>query len=671
MNRLVKIYLVLLGTWCVLKITDISFLSSLRFFTFWSVFILTVFFLFRFTRQFIRRLLWRIRRKLILSYIFIGFIPVSLLFVLFFLGFFIFMGQATSEMFNSALDSYVLQTKIESEKLVHLAEFTDPHTAIDRWYQELQPEDRKWLGTAEITIWNEGTQQVLKGKEAMSAPAWLHKKDFAALVLRDSTPWLAVIHQDQEKQRGMLMLVPLGQELLGLIKKKTDADIHYVPFSTDNNAQNELQQTLATTKNQPIWPVWWDFPVWWFSLPNQYDWQTGKKIVVLEVNGKEPDQQGLLILDDKGKGNKEINSGGKRIGAFWVSTNVSRVYNHIFARSTSLQKFIYAMMVAIAIFFLIIELISFLSGFLLARSITASVHNLFEGTERIKSGDLNYRIKVGAQDQLGELAMSFNNMTDSIKTLLAERTEKERLAESLRIARQLQQRLLPREITSIGGVQISTMNLPAEEVCGDYYDIIRNNENQMGIIIADVSGKGPSAALYMAEVKGVILSLSRQTVMPRDVLLEANRILAPTLDPRSFITVCYAMINERDKIMKLSRAGHNPVLHYSAQSATIEVVQPRGIGLGLGRDGIFEQSLEEIERKLCSGDVLVFYTDGLTEAMNAENQLYGLPRLSDILQQHIQDSAEDIKNAILNDLQSFLNRGLPQDDITLVLLKMQ
>jgi serine phosphatase RsbU (regulator of sigma subunit) len=263
-------------------------------------------------------------------------------------------------------------------------------------------------------------------------------------------------------------------------------------------------------------------------------------------------------------------------------------------------------------------------------------------------------------------------MTESIQNLLVERSEKERLAESLRIARQMQQKLLPQEITTASAhMEIATLNLPAQEVCGDYYDIIHKGENETGVIIADVSGKGPSAALYMAEVKGVILSLSRRTNVPKEVLLEANGILGPTLDSRNFITMTYALINDSGRTMRISRAGHNPILHYCAATGAIDVVQPSGIGLGMGKNGIFEKALEEVQRSLGNGDILVFYTDGLTEAMNEQNQLFGLSRLSQIILSHKDQGTDEIKNAVLTDLQHFLNNKLPQDDITLVLIKMR
>jgi len=675
MSRLFKIYLGMIAAWLLLVLIGGEWSESLRTLLRVSLFILTVYYAFRLTRKLLRKFLWRIRRKLILSYIFIGFVPYVLLFILVGLGFFIFMGQATSEMFQSNLDSYILQTRIEGQKLLHMTELMQGTQALQRWTEELSPEDAKWLDLAEISLTGPNGRTQLQGESSKELPEWVHERNFSGLVLRDSLPWIAAVQHDREKKRSIQMLVPVSSSLLEAIKNRTNADIHFLPFSASQSAENELKETLATSKKQPVWPVWWDIPVWWLSLPDQYDWSTGTKVSLFQLDkdkkGGPEDSKSLVVIDDDG----DIAAGKKedsdlRLGAFWVSTNLSRVYNHIFARSTALQKFVYGLMLGVAIFFLIIEFFSVIFGLLLARSITTSVHNLFEGTERIKKGDLNYKIKVHAHDQLGELAMSFNSMTESVQKLLVDSSEKERLAESLRIARQMQQNLLPRAITSVGAIQVATLNLPAQEVCGDYYDIIRKSNEEMAIVVADVSGKGPSAALYMAELKGVMLSVSRRTILPREVLIEANGILGPTLDSRNFITMTYAMINEPARIMKLSRAGHNPVLHYCAVRGEVHVLQPGGIGLGMGKNGSFERILEEVERKLDSGDILVFYTDGLTEAMNEMNQLYGLPRLSSIVVENKDKSTEEIKNAILTDLNGFLNRHEPQDDVTLVLLKM-
>ena len=154
-------------------------------------------------------------------------------------------------------------------------------------------------------------------------------------------------------------------------------------------------------------------------------------------------------------------------------------------------------------------------GGALARSITGSVHELFMGTERVRQGDLTHRIVVKTRDQLGELAESFNAMTASIEDLLQQAAEKRRLEEELRIARQIQMSLLPRGPLLMPGTDRGGACVPAREVGGDYYDFFPLGEQRFGLLIADVSGKGTSAALYMAELKGLMLSLSQIHHSPR------------------------------------------------------------------------------------------------------------------------------------------------------------
>src|SRR5207253_7612080 len=186
---------------------------------------------------------------------------------------------------------------------------------------------------------------------------------------------------------------------------------------------------------------------------------------------------------------------------------------------------------------LIIEAVALLMGLALARSITSSVHELFMGTERVRQGDFTHRIEIPSRDQLGELAQSFNQMTGSIEGLLQTAAEKKRLEEELRIAREIQMSLLPRGPIEFPGLTINALCVPAREVGGDYYDFFPLAGDRLGVLIADVAGKGTSAALYMAELKGVVLALSQTYDSPRDLLVEVNRIISENLGSRSFITV--------------------------------------------------------------------------------------------------------------------------------------
>src|SRR5262249_52171405 len=161
-----------------------------------------------------------------------------------------------------------------------------------------------------------------------------------------------------------------------------------------------------------------------------------------------------------------------------------------------------------------IQFVALVAGLTLAKSITGSVHELFVGTERVRQADFTHKISVKTDDQLGELAESFNSMTASIEDLLRQAAEKKRLEEELRIAHEIQMSLLPQGPLRVPGLSVTALCVPAREVGGDYYDFLTLDEDRLALLIADVSGKGTSAALYMAELKGLVLSLSRTYTSP-------------------------------------------------------------------------------------------------------------------------------------------------------------
>ena len=178
---------------------------------------------------------------------------------------------------------------------------------------------------------------------------------------------------------------------------------------------------------------------------------------------------------------------------------------------------------------------------------------------------------------------------------------------------------------------MAALCLPAAEVGGDYYDLLPLSETRMGVLVADVSGKGTSAALYMAELKGLVLSLSRIYESPARLLGEANRILAANMDPRSFITMTYAVVDTARRTMTYARAGHNPIIHLS--EGVTRVLTPAGLGLGHGpRRALRGDPRGGRGPAGRGGDVFLFFTDGLSEAMNGRAELFGERRLRDVLE---------------------------------------
>jgi sigma-B regulation protein RsbU (phosphoserine phosphatase) len=293
----------------------------------------------------------------------------------------------------------------------------------------------------------------------------------------------------------------------------------------------------------------------------------------------------------------------------------------------------------------------------------------------VRQGDFGHRIAVRARDQLGELADSFNLMTASIEDLLRQSAEKKRLEEEMRLARESQMSLLPRGPLEIPGMRVAAVCVPAREVGGDYYDVLPLPDGRVGMLIADVSGKGMSAALYMAELKGLILSLSQIHQSPRELLIAANRLISEHLDSRSFITMTYAVIDPAARTMTYARAGHTPLMYLPNSASTdgrARILVPDGMVLGLRLDNgeRFTSLLEEATLSLEPGDLLVFFTDGISEAMNDQAECFGEPRLGQLIEEHAHLSVEELRERILREIEAFVGGAPQHDDMTLILLEV-
>jgi serine phosphatase RsbU (regulator of sigma subunit) len=284
---------------------------------------------------------------------------------------------------------------------------------------------------------------------------------------------------------------------------------------------------------------------------------------------------------------------------------------------------------------------------------------------------------VRTKDQLGELADQFNQMTQSIEELLRQQDDKKRLEEELRIARQIQMSLLPRGVLSMPGLAVTALCIPAREVGGDYYDFFQLGDHRIGLLIADVSGKGTSAALYMAELKGLMLSLSETHQSPKALLVEVNRIISDNIDSKSFITMTYAVLDLHERTLVYARAGHTPLIYMPGggdERREAQVLAPSGLVVGLRIEGIaekFEELLEEKTQRVGAGDVFVLFTDGVTEAMNEDSDLFGEGRLSGLVEEHGHLPSEELRERILREVEAFVGGADQHDDLTMILLKIE
>ena len=251
--------------------------------------------------------------------------------------------------------------------------------------------------------------------------------------------------------------------------------------------------------------------------------------------------------------------------------------------------------------------------------------------------------------------------------LLEESIEKERLEKELDVAREIQRKIIPAKNPVFDKLEISSAFIPAFEVGGDYYDYFDIGQNKLAFVIADVSGKGISAAFIMAEIKGIFESLAKTIDSPREILIKANQILQRTLDRKSFVSAAYGVIDFEEERLQLARAGHCPILLLRNDLA--ENLRPSGLGLGLDFGSRFAETLDEVELNLQENDTIVLYTDGISESKNSKNEDFGDFQFQKILLENTNKSADDITNSVLKEITLFSSNNHQHDDITLVILK--
>ncbi len=262
---------------------------------------------------------------------------------------------------------------------------------------------------------------------------------------------------------------------------------------------------------------------------------------------------------------------------------------------------------------------------------------------------------------IGQAGMAIENAL-----LLNELTEQERLKRELEIARTVQNSLLPQSNPEIAGLDIDGLCIPATEIGGDYFDFFPLDNHTLGIAIADVTGKGTSAAFYMAVVKGIMLSLTPIFSSPQQLLCELNRSLFGTMDRKIFVTMIYGIFDIKKNKLTFARAGDNALIVKNKQNSKVESLTPLGIGLGLEEGIIFDKTISEQEVKFKPGDTFLFYTDGISEAMNLKRQEFGEDRLENIISQTNKQKSSNLREIIINEVNNFV-QGAPQhDDITMV-----
>lgn len=250
-----------------------------------------------------------------------------------------------------------------------------------------------------------------------------------------------------------------------------------------------------------------------------------------------------------------------------------------------------------------------------------------------------------------------------------EASEKRTIERELRTAREVQRILLPQTDPVVPGFRISGTNLPARIISGDYYDYIDLGDGKCGVVIADVSGKGVPAGLLMAMCRSVLRSVAGGEMSPSKALALVNRQLFPDIKEDMFISMAYGILDGAGGTLTLSRAGHDPALCFRSGSGAVESLRSPGLALGVDSGQVFERITKDQEVSLASGDCVLFYTDGVREAVDANEEEFGMERMAEVFRQAAPLGAEAVLSRMQEELRDFTGQSTQMDDITLVVIE--
>jgi sigma-B regulation protein RsbU (phosphoserine phosphatase) len=319
----------------------------------------------------------------------------------------------------------------------------------------------------------------------------------------------------------------------------------------------------------------------------------------------------------------------------------------------------------IGVLFLIIEAGALYVGVRMTRSITGSVSDLYRATQRVQAQDLSYRIRIARKDQLGELSSSFNSMTESVARAIDEQRRRERLENELAIAHEVQAQLFPRELPRLPGLELAAVCRAARTVSGDFYDFIPIGKSELGIIVADIAGKGISAALLMASLQAALRSQLLENGSGRRSTAEVvqclnQHLLISSPDDR-YATLFFAIYDSASRVLRYTNAGHLPPICFTANG--ISKLEEGGTVVGLFGDCEYEQGRVTIS----PGTLLMAYTDGLKEPENAYGEEFGSQRLIDEVMRHRNARLSTIADAVVGAVEDWAGTPERSDDMTVVL----
>jgi sigma-B regulation protein RsbU (phosphoserine phosphatase) len=324
-------------------------------------------------------------------------------------------------------------------------------------------------------------------------------------------------------------------------------------------------------------------------------------------------------------------------------------------------KEVLAFTIAVCLIFIFISLIL---NFLAGRSILHPIKEMMRVVDNVRDGDFHQRVSVLSNDELGDLGDGMNEMIEGL-------IERDQMRKSLYLAKEVQQALLPRSAPDINGLDIASTSVYCDETGGDYYDFFISDKpdaSRISVVVGDVSGHGISSALLMATARAFLRQRSAQPGKIAAVVSDVNRLLCHDVaDSGGFMTLFYLDIDRQNRKLHWVRAGHDPAVFYDPRVGTIEELRGSGMAMGIDTDHAYEQYSKE---DLAGGQIILLGTDGIWEAQNSKGHMFGKDTIYRIIRQYSDTDAKGLLTACLYALDKFRDGVKPEDDVTLVVIKI-
>ena len=348
------------------------------------------------------------------------------------------------------------------------------------------------------------------------------------------------------------------------------------------------------------------------------------------------------------------------------SLRPSALNRRLFTSVGALGPALELVLAIVGVLFLVLEIGALITGVVLTRTITHAVGDLYAATLHVRRGDFRHRVRVQKRDQLGALGESFNEMTSSIAELIEKQRQAQKLENEISIAREVQSQLFPQSLPSLPGLDLAAICRAARTVSGDYYDFIRLGPTSVGIAIADISGKGISAALLMASLQAALRS---QTLLDghlgtAELVARLNQHLFKNTSDDRYATFFYAVYDSRAGTLTYTNAGHLPP--YFLSDGQVQKLEDGGTVVGLFEDCNYSQSVITV----APGGLLVAFSDGLVEPENVYGEEFGIGRLKEEILRHRESGAQRLAETLISAAEQWAGSPEQADDITVVVARM-